>query len=76
MGQGDRLILFTDCILNMSDGKGEKMGGERLNSLFERHASSGSKDFIKAAWGELEMYRERKDPDDDATLFTFRLQQK
>jgi serine phosphatase RsbU (regulator of sigma subunit) len=71
IGEGDRLVLYTDGITEASNKTGEFYGIKRLTSFFETHASNTARSVIDNFAGQLEAWSGRTHKqsfDDDITL--------
>lgn len=69
--EGDRLILFTDGITEVSNKAGEFFGLQRLISFFESHSSSSARSSVDQCVEHLAQWSGRshgKSFDDDITL--------
>lgn len=67
--QGERVILFTDGILEISNPDEELYGKERLKScLASKIAKSDCKNAAKAVADDIAIFRDGAEPDDDLTL--------
>jgi len=47
MGEGDKLILYTDGLCDATNDEGERFGNERLVDLVKRYASLSAKNLLK-----------------------------
>ena len=65
---GDRLVLYSDGVLDASNGEGTGFGVERLASVLADSRSSALPDSLEAVMASLQQWR-RSDPfEDDITL--------
>ena len=65
---GDRLVLFTDGIVEAADEGGDPFGYERLEALLEREASKSSEDLLAAVLAAVAVHVGGAAPEDDRTL--------
>ena len=69
---GDRLVLYTDGVLEVADGSGEFFDGEGLKAFVETHTALGAEEFADALLAHLRerigRRREGRGFDDDVTL--------
>lgn len=65
---GDRLVLFTDGMIDVADESGRFMGHEKLERILKDHSSVSEADLCEAVFSELARYRGGADPFDDTTL--------
>lgn len=64
IGPQDRIVLFTDGLIEIKNKEGEEYGKERLASFILRNPSLCSKDFNKELSKEIHQYREGSFKDD------------
>ena len=65
---GDRLVLYTDGIVECTDPQGEEFGYERLERLLTEHASSSPAEIRSAALAAAAGFTGTGTFDDDVTL--------
>ena len=69
---GDRLVLYTDGVLEVADGSGRFFDGDGLKAFVERHAALPAEEFADTLLAHLRerisRHRERRGFDDDVTL--------
>ncbi len=69
---GDRLILYTDGVLEVADGAGKFFDGDGLKGFVERHTALSAEEFADALLAHLaersSRRRERRGFEDDVTL--------
>jgi len=70
---GDRVVMYTDGVVEAMDEKKEEYGDERLHSFVRDHARMRSKDFVLALVRDLEAHRGDAAQHDDTTIVTFRV---
>lgn len=64
--EGDRLLLFTDGVLDAKDPSGERYGRERLLALL-RNPASGAEELQESIFAGLDGFRQGTPAPDDAT---------
>jgi serine phosphatase RsbU (regulator of sigma subunit) len=69
---GDRLILFTDGIVEMRNEKAELFGYERLIPVIRRENRGTAQDLVNAIVSELEAFCRQRPYKDDVTLLVLR----
>ncbi len=65
---GDRIILFTDGIVEMRNADGELFGYDRLIDVICRNSQGSAQDLVDAIIRELEMFCAEHPYKDDVTL--------
>ena len=66
---GERLVLYSDGILECINEEGVRYSLEQLQLLISQHTNSSSKELLRATQGELEEWRQgRSFPDDISML--------
>lgn len=74
---GDRLVVFTDGLLEAAGPEGEQLGDDRLRSLIAKHGRLGAEALCDALLAELRRWiggGEEPAPADDVTLVVFALE--
>ncbi len=70
--RGDRLVLYTDGVLEEADGAGEFFGIDGLRAFVERHEALGADEFADVLLAHLRERTSRRGADrafeDDVTL--------
>jgi sigma-B regulation protein RsbU (phosphoserine phosphatase) len=66
--KGDFLILFTDGVTEIMNGKGEEFGEERLINLIRKHRDMNVHDLKQIILQKLKNFNAKKDFSDDVTL--------
>ena len=56
MESGDRVVLYTDGILEASNLSGEMYGGDRFKRFLELNSSRGADEFSDALLDELSLW--------------------
>ncbi len=69
IGSGDKLILFTDGIVEMRDKHGELFSPERLEQLVMRHHNLPAQVFVDAIIHDIKEFHPNMPFLDDVTLF-------
>jgi serine phosphatase RsbU (regulator of sigma subunit) len=72
--KGDRVVLYTDGVVEAMDEKHEEYGDERFYKWVEANARGKSRDFVRALLRELEGHRGRADQHDDITVVTVKVE--
>ena len=65
---GDRLVLYTDGLIDILDTAGELFGRERFESLLLEHADLAPEDLCAAVLADLAAYRDGAEQYDDMTM--------
>ncbi len=65
---GDRLVLFTDGIVEMRNEDGDLFGYERLINVIKRNTSGTAQDLVDSVVEELNAFCPRRPFKDDVTL--------
>jgi pSer/pThr/pTyr-binding forkhead associated (FHA) protein len=65
---GDRLVLFTDGLLEAPNGAGSAYGNRRLHAFLRDNANLELKELLGTIITELETYTENAPPEDDVTV--------
>lgn len=71
---GDRLVLYTDGLIDILSAGGQPLGLKRLLSLLESHANLPPADLCAATFTDLAAYRQTAEQFDDMTLLITRVQ--
>lgn len=71
-GPMDRIVLYTDGVVEAKNPAGGEYGDEALESLVGRQAATESNELIQAIVAELEGFRGTAKQSDDITIVTFR----
>ncbi len=64
---GDRILLYSDSMLETTDGEGEQFGIERLMAAFEHAPSEDPRDILNHLVGEIRVFAGGKPFMDDLT---------
>jgi sigma-B regulation protein RsbU (phosphoserine phosphatase) len=67
--RGDKVLFFTDGILEQRNLKGEMFSGERLEEIYKELCRSQNEDIIQSIYGNFMEFCENRDLQDDVTLF-------
>lgn len=65
---GDRLVLFTDGIVEATDGTGDPFGYERLESLLEEEAGKTAEELLAVILSAVAAHVGQAEIEDDRTL--------
>ena len=65
---GDRLVLFTDGIVEAADNTGDPFGYERLEALLEKEASRSAEDLLAAVLAVVALHVGDAELEDDRAL--------
>ena len=68
--KGDRVVLYTDGVVEAMDEKHEEFGDERFYKWVQANARIKSRDFVRALLRELDDHRGKADQHDDITVVT------
>ncbi len=71
--RGDRIILYTDGVVEAMNAKKEQFSEQRFYALSRRLAALSSQEFVKGVVEELEKFRGQAEQHDDITISTFKL---
>ena len=72
MEPGDRIVAYSDGLVEVPDGSGSRFGNKRLLDLIMTHAHQGSEEFINALIQAIEDFRRDAPQTDDITILTLR----
>ncbi|MCZ6602713.1 MAG: SpoIIE family protein phosphatase [Planctomycetota bacterium] len=70
---GDRIVAYTDGVVEALNAKGEEFGEERLERFVRDSAHEDSKRLVHNLIAALEKHQEGTEQSDDITITTFRL---
>ncbi len=65
---GDRIILYTDGLVEATDIFGEPLGDEKFTDFIHQNIHLDAKEFISSALGFVFAWSGKEEPDDDLTL--------
>ncbi len=68
LGEGDRLLFYTDGLIDATSPAGERFGHDRLVELFRKSSSLGSKNLIKVIENEVKEFQGSREQLDDIAL--------
>ena len=74
---GDRGVLYTDGILEMTDPSEEQFGIDRFKQYLDSNRGLGTEPFVDGLLDELSRWSDRasgREPEDDVTIVAFRSQ--
>ena len=70
---GDILLMYTDGLVEASDGTVDAFGNERLAELIQTSAGSSAAEIVHLVSQELERYLEGRTPEDDITFVVMKV---
>ncbi len=65
---GDRLLIYSDGLVEAENSEGEPFGEERLSDLLRRHSQMGAAELVERLEAALRDWRGRRSLEDDVTL--------
>ena len=65
---GDRLVLYTDGLMDAVEADGQSFGLGRLVSLLQSHASLAAEELCSATFADLAAYQGQAEQYDDMTM--------
>ena len=68
LGQGDKLVLYTDGVTEAHNVKNELFGNDRLIQFAKAHINDSANEFVPKLREELNQYSEGKEQFDDITM--------
>lgn len=68
LAPGDKLILYTDGVVEYGDAQGRLFGEQRLTTLLERLRNLPMAVLLERTWQELLAFGDQKSPRDDVSL--------
>ncbi len=71
--KGDRVVLYTDGVVEAMDEKHEEFGDDRFYKWVQVNSRVKSRDFVRALLRELEGHRGNADQHDDITIVTVKV---
>jgi len=71
--KGDRIILYTDGVVEAMNAKKEQFGEKRFYDLAKAQSSEKSDKFVTLLVEDLERHRGNAEQHDDITISTFSL---
>ncbi|MCX7804699.1 MAG: SpoIIE family protein phosphatase [Planctomycetota bacterium] len=72
--KGDRVVLYTDGVVECMNENNEQWGFENLNAFVREHANMKSRDFVRALERALAGHQGSAEQHDDITIVTFRVE--
>ena len=69
---GDRIVAYTDGVIEAMDEKGEEFGEERFLEIIEESAEKSSAEFINHLVSALKKHQGKAEQHDDITIVTFK----
>ncbi len=70
---GDRVVLYTDGVVEAMNSKNEQYGDDRFYKFVLRNAHMTSKDFVRALTRDLDEHKGEAEQHDDITIVTFKV---
>jgi serine phosphatase RsbU (regulator of sigma subunit) len=67
--KGDKILFFTDGIIEQRNPGGEMFSHERLESLYASFCQDGNEDIVESIYKEFNDFCEQGELQDDVTLF-------
>ena len=74
LAPGDRILAFTDGVVEAHDPRGEEFGEERVRELLRTAGDLDSKGLVQKLLAEVESHQAGTEQSDDITITTFRLE--
>ncbi|PCJ60289.1 MAG: hypothetical protein COA79_08945 [Planctomycetota bacterium] len=71
--KGDRIVLYTDGIVEAMSPEREEYGDDRMDEFVKRYAKISSKDFVDKLMDELKDHQDVAEQHDDITILTFKV---
>lgn len=71
--QGDRIVLYTDGVVEAMNSKNEEYTDERFYAFCKKAQELDSKGFIKALLADLDSHKGKADQHDDITIVTIKV---
>ena len=71
---GDRIVAYTDGVVEALNARGEEFGEERLEAILRSSGGEDSKSFVHRLVSDLEAHQKGAEQSDDITITTFRLE--
>lgn len=68
---GDKMLFYTDGIIEQINKKNEMYSKMRLNFIFRELIQNGDKDILERLVKDMESFSDGMQPDDDVTLLLF-----
>ncbi|MFC1670578.1 SpoIIE family protein phosphatase [Spirochaetota bacterium] len=72
--KGDKILFFTDGIIEQLNCQNEMFQESRLKENFENLIDDGEKDIVNKLFGQLKEFTGEKDQEDDVTLFLLEIE--
>jgi serine phosphatase RsbU (regulator of sigma subunit) len=70
---GDRVVLYTDGVVESMNAQREEWGDEALDELTLKYATQSSKEYVRLLVKALEEHQGQAEQHDDITIMTFRI---
>lgn len=72
---GDRLVLYSDGLIEAVDDRGEPFGFDRFERVLEGAATQSAEEIKKAVLQSVKKFTNNRPPEDDQTLVVFSFEQ-
>jgi len=66
--KGDRLVLYTDGILDTENSRGDRYGKARFYEALQRYSRDGIQRFVDSVYADSKIFGESRPPEDDISL--------
>lgn len=73
LSSGDRVVLYTDGVVESMNAKNEEYGDERFQAFVRDTRELTSREFVDALTADLDAHQGAADQHDDITIVTFRV---
>ncbi len=73
LGSGDRVVLYTDGVVEAMNSRNEEYGNERFFEFCKVNRERSSEEFVRLLLGDLDSHRGKAEQHDDITIVTFRV---
>jgi sigma-B regulation protein RsbU (phosphoserine phosphatase) len=65
---GEKLVLYSDGILESTNHAGLRYPLERFKDLLSRHARASSKELLRVAQADFDVWRQGRESPDDISM--------
>lgn len=69
VGKGDKMLFFTDGIIEQRNFEGEMFSHERLEELFIKFCTTKDENIVQSIYSEFNVFCDNQELQDDVTLF-------
>jgi len=73
LATGDRVVLYTDGVVEAMNAKNEEYSPERFYELCQKNKDQTSKDFVAGLLEDLDAHKGSAEQHDDITVVTFKV---